>query len=517
MPAQVIKLSDMLASPRKYQRQFQFLFIKLAASPRKITMRNEIIKLNNNQQIELNRKIHRRYKKNSLDFLAEQERIPKFDIYANEDNEIYQRADHEFSQVEFVMSINNTSKISIKSKKRLLRPIYGASRAVRDIAMTQLLYPFKTKFTSIIDGANVGNIVSTPLPAGKLLANILKELKSYDIEKRLQIALSLLDEVETLQAMGVRHLHLSPHNMFYDDKKRRITILNYHHAQNNDHDLSEIPSLPTYLAPEVINKESHIKSDNYSVGIILAQLFGVPLQKIQCIAINNKENFVAQISAEMKEKISAPHLGKIIKATQELLNTIPDERKTIAEAKNELLIVANSSKKDANYHVHDTKAKQSFFKSVNTPNLMLDNAAFIEPLYKKISTVLIELPWQKTSRFGGVPNSIQFMRDVLGAYGKNTTPLDKLNMLQIFCEKNAEMPTWMRIVRGRHDITHELIKILAQIKTSSIPHLVDDIETLQEQFKTTFKISNSKLPMTDKLITDVKHPVAARSHHIAAH
>lgn len=516
MPSQMILLSDMLNSQRKYRSQLRLLFNKFKTFPRKKTRQNEIITLDNNQQVQLDRPIERRTRMDSkMDARQEQQVTIKLDIYANEQISS-QHADHEFSNVEFVISESNKG-VTIKPKKRLVRPIYGAARAVRDTAMIKLFYPFKTKSTPILPKADVGAINQTPLPQGKILHDIMLTLdRNNNHEERLQIALSLLDAVETLQHMGIRHLHLSPHNMMYDGK--RITILNYHHARNihdpipqlgqsvsapilpshmkshaastckNEADLAEVPSFPVYVAPEVLGHQSSAKSDNYSVGIIFAQLCGLTKADIEIIGHNSKGNFIEQMTLKMQQnKLFPPAIkNKFIEITEKLLAIEPEERIEISEAKKELYIVAASCKQNASYHVHDTKLKQSFFMSVDTTHITENPTALVEPLYHKVSIILQNLPWQKASRLGGVPKSIQFMRDIVGAMGHNMNANNKLTMLQLFCKKNATMSEWKRKLRGRHDITHELITILAEIKTTPIPQMVDKLDTLHKKFNIAF-------------------------------
>tara|TARA_R110002110_G_scaffold415858_1_gene658547 strand:+ start:307 stop:2547 length:2241 start_codon:yes stop_codon:yes gene_type:complete len=102
--------------------------------------------------------------------------------------------------------------------------------------------------------------------------------------EKLIIAAQMLDELEDLHNLGVLHRDFKPDNMHWDNASKKLTVIDFgetHHTAKampipDSYSIKEEYHSGSYLysSPEAMNKREYsVKSDGYSAGLVLADLF----------------------------------------------------------------------------------------------------------------------------------------------------------------------------------------------------------------------------------------------------
>ena len=142
------------------------------------------------------------------------------------------------------------------------------------------------------------------LLSGKTLKECLDERGHLSSEEAINYMLQILDATNHIHERGVIHNDLKPDNMFlfYDGN---IKLLDFGIATHiGERDLEKANASILYASPEVLrNKEYSVKSDIYSLGIILYELLSGKTPYM-------KDNTEEEIRAHIYEEI--PSLNKYI-------------------------------------------------------------------------------------------------------------------------------------------------------------------------------------------------------------
>jgi serine/threonine protein kinase len=113
---------------------------------------------------------------------------------------------------------------------------------------------------------------------GLPLDKILKE-KPLSIDQRIQLALDLLLALKEFHSRGLIHRDIKPGNIIANYDKDlgiwRIKLIDFGSVKRSNIPTIDHPGTPAYSSPEsLLNKVYNEKSDLYSMGLILGQVFG---------------------------------------------------------------------------------------------------------------------------------------------------------------------------------------------------------------------------------------------------
>lgn len=108
------------------------------------------------------------------------------------------------------------------------------------------------------------------------LNNYLAKNKDLTFEERVVLAKQVADAVQELHAKGICHLDLKPENIIYDEKKKKITFIDFGSAQSitaNLETASFHTTTPQFDPPDH-NKNTPAQIDNYSLAGIVNEVMG---------------------------------------------------------------------------------------------------------------------------------------------------------------------------------------------------------------------------------------------------
>lgn len=485
-----IKVSRLLRFPRWYQRSLKLLFDELEKQD-EITLNQHIYLASEKLTVQLDRKILKKYFTQSEPEGNIESTVVKFDVTSeNDSNNPTQDYQSTFLNSEMTF-YKKKGRVLVKKKKRLTHTTTNQERAAQHQKGTQKLYPlikentFYTERHDKIrkpDTYDEEEIVTQRLyhtqiaqPRGRLLSEMIhdKELSRFSFKEVLRLFVCVVDEVESLQMIGINRLSLDPNNIAYDSETQQITFLDYAVTQENN---------------------------NIGLGVLLAQLMGIPFLKIQLAKTHAQ--FAEEIICELKSNhkaFSAEFMDQITCIFKNLLEPESGDSLSIIEVKNLIISSLTAEGADVPTPVQDSLIKESFFKAT----LSSDTSNLLTPLCEKLQAVF-NLPWNKASCIAGTPGSIKEMSRILSQV--NMSDKEKLKQLQKFCEKNAFLPKWKRVLRRRKGITHELICLLQRLDAMPAHQMINQLDLFIGKFNRKIKL-NVKTKRGGKSASRISDPL----------
>jgi len=155
---------------------------------------------------------------------------------------------------------------------------------------------------------------------GKLLRNILTELKKLSAERATKIALGIADALEYIHGHGVVHRDLKPENIMVD-KDDHVKLIDFGIAGQAGArrltfaKLSQVMGTPEYISPEQVKgKRGDGRSDIYALGVMLYEMLTgkAPFQGPNPFAIMNDRLLNNPVPPREIDPSISPQLQEII-------------------------------------------------------------------------------------------------------------------------------------------------------------------------------------------------------------
>ena len=155
---------------------------------------------------------------------------------------------------------------------------------------------------------------------GKLLRQILIDLKKVPIERARRIAGRILEALDYIHGEGVVHRDLKPENVMVDDEDR-IKLIDFGIAAKAGArrltfaKLSQVMGTPDYISPEQVRgKRGDQRSDVYAMGVMLYEMLTgkTPWRGPNAFAIMNDRLLNNPVPARQVNPEITPELQEII-------------------------------------------------------------------------------------------------------------------------------------------------------------------------------------------------------------
>jgi eukaryotic-like serine/threonine-protein kinase len=155
---------------------------------------------------------------------------------------------------------------------------------------------------------------------GKLLRQILSELKKLPRERAIKIALGICEALAYIHGKGVVHRDLKPENIMVDANDN-IKLIDFGIAGQEGSrrltfaKLSQVMGTPDYISPEQVKcKRGDGRSDVYALGVILYEMLTgkMPFQGPNPFAIMNDRLLNHPIPPREVDPSISPQLQEII-------------------------------------------------------------------------------------------------------------------------------------------------------------------------------------------------------------
>ncbi|HSE19945.1 MAG TPA: tetratricopeptide repeat protein [Pyrinomonadaceae bacterium] len=150
-------------------------------------------------------------------------------------------------------------------------------------------------------------IVSEYAPDGSL-QELLKNGGPLPVEDALNLAIGILNGLEFLHSQGIIHRDLKPANILLQGRTPRLADFGISRAMSQTSATENIAGTPQYMAPEALDGKRNVKTDIWSVGVVLYQMLSGSLPFPQntfgelCNAVFNREPqpLPASISSQLQ-------------------------------------------------------------------------------------------------------------------------------------------------------------------------------------------------------------------------
>ncbi len=137
-------------------------------------------------------------------------------------------------------------------------------------------------------------IVSEYAPDGSL-QQLLKKEGPLPIESAVNLTIGILNGLEFLHAQGIIHRDLKPANILLQGRVPRLADFGISRAITQTSETQNIAGTPQYMAPEALDGKRNVKTDIWSVGVVLYQMLSASLPFPQntfgelCNAVFNRD------------------------------------------------------------------------------------------------------------------------------------------------------------------------------------------------------------------------------------
>jgi tetratricopeptide (TPR) repeat protein len=154
-------------------------------------------------------------------------------------------------------------------------------------------------------------IVSEYAPGGSL-QELLKNDGPVPVDDALNLAIGILNGLEFLHSQGIIHRDLKPANILLQGRIPRLADFGISRAMTQTSETENIAGTPQYMAPEALDGKRNVKTDIWSVGVVLYQMLSGSLPFPQntfgelCNAVFNREPapLPAAIPAKLQDVIN---------------------------------------------------------------------------------------------------------------------------------------------------------------------------------------------------------------------
>lgn len=160
-----------------------------------------------------------------------------------------------------------TTQVAIK----IPNDTYLASRIIRAEAQSWVRASGHPNVVPIIEADSYGDVAAivSEYVAGGTLADAMKE-RPITSPEALEIAIGVLSGLEFLHSKQIVHRDLKPANILLQHGIPRLTDFGL--AQLEDSGLRGVAGTPAFMAPEAFDGKASVKSDLWSVGVVLFEM-----------------------------------------------------------------------------------------------------------------------------------------------------------------------------------------------------------------------------------------------------
>jgi serine/threonine protein kinase len=155
---------------------------------------------------------------------------------------------------------------------------------------------------------------------GRLLRQILIDLRKLPVERAVRITLGILDALQYIHSHGVVHRDLKPENVMVDGEDR-IKLIDFGIAAKAGArrltfaKLSQVMGTPDYISPEQVKgKRGDARSDIYAMGVMLYEMLTgkTPWRGPNAFAIMNDRLLNNPVPPREIDPAISPQLQEII-------------------------------------------------------------------------------------------------------------------------------------------------------------------------------------------------------------